>query len=48
MMHTVEERLSALALIHMNDEYDINIDHVCKFFFLKYPRKMEKACLLFS
>ena len=30
-----EERLSALALIHMNYEYDINIDHVCKLFFPK-------------
>ena len=32
-----EERLSALALIHMNYEYDINIDHVSKLFVLKYP-----------
>ncbi len=42
-----EEWLSALALIQMNYEYDINI-HVCNFFFLNYPRKMEKASLLFS
>ena len=27
-----EEQLSALALIHLNYEYDINIDHVCNFF----------------
>ena len=43
-----EERLSALALIHMKYEYDINIDHVCKFFSLKYPLKMEKPSLIFS
>ena len=28
-----EERLSALALIHMNYEYNININHVCTLFF---------------
>ena len=32
-----EERLSALALIHMSYEYDINIEHVCKLFVPKYP-----------
>ena len=33
-----EERLSALAPIHMNYEYDINIDNVRKLFFLKYVK----------
>ena len=28
-----EERPSALTIIHMNYEYDINSDHGCKFFF---------------
>lgn len=43
-----EERLSALALIHMNYETEIHVDEVCKVFLQKYPRRMEKANLLFD
>ena len=42
-----EERLSALALIHMYYEYDINIDHVCKIFVLKYHVKWKKQVFFF-
>ena len=42
-----EERLSALALIYMHYEYDINIDHVCKLFFLKYHVKWKKQVYFF-
>ena len=43
-----EQRLSALALIHMNYEIEISVDDVCKTFLQKHPRKMEKANLLFD
>ena len=43
-----EERLTALALIHMNYETEICVDEVCKKFFEKHPRRMEKANLLFD
>lgn len=43
-----EERLTALALIHMNYETDIDKNRVCKLFLNKYPRRMEKASLLFE
>ena len=46
-----EERLTSLALIHMNYETDniiISVDNVCKLFCQKYPRRMEKANLLFQ
>ena len=36
-----EERLSALALIHMNYETEITIDSVCKIFLQKHPRRIE-------
>ena len=42
-----EERLSVLALIHMNYEYDINIDHISKFFFLKYYVKWKTQVYFF-
>ena len=41
-----EERLVALALIHMNYETEICVDEVCRKFFEKHPRRMEKANLL--
>ena len=40
-------QFSAFALIHMNYETEINLDNICKIFIEKYPRKMEKASLLF-
>ena len=43
-----EQRLSALALIHMNYEIEISVDDVCKTFLQKHPHKMEKANLLFD
>ena len=43
-----EERLSALALIHLNYETEMNVDTVCKLFFQMFPRRMEKASLLFD
>lgn len=42
-----EERLSALALIHSNYEAEINVDQVCKLFLEKFPRRIERASLLF-
>ena len=42
-----EERLSALALIHINYP-DLNVDDVCKCFIKKHPRRMESASLLFD
>ena len=42
-----EEQLSALALIHMNYEYDINIDVVCKLFFLNIHLKWKKQVYFF-
>ena len=35
-----EERFSGLALIHINYP-ELNVDEVCKLFFLKHPRRME-------
>ena len=43
-----EQRLSALALIHMNYEIEISVDDVCKTFLQKHPRKMEKANSFFD
>ena len=42
-----EERLSSLALIHINSS-DFNIDEICKWFLQKHPRRLEKASLLFN
>ena len=42
------ERLSALALIHIAYETEINLDTVCKLYLGKYPRRIECASLLFS
>ena len=42
-----EERLSALALIHSNYEAQIDVDQVCKLFLEKFPRRIERASLLF-
>ena len=41
------QKSGALALIHMNYEYDINIDHVSKLFFLKYHIKWKKQVFFF-
>ena len=41
-----EERLTALALIHKNYETEICVDEVCRKFFEKHPRRMEKGNLL--
>ena len=38
-----EERLSALSFVHLNYETEMNVDTVCKLFFKKFPRRMEKA-----
>jgi len=43
-----EQRLTALALIHMNYQTDISVDTACKLFIQKHPRRMEKASLLFE
>ena len=42
------ERLSALALIHIAYETEINLDTVCKLYLGKYPRRIECASLLFQ
>ena len=42
------ERLSALALIHIAYETEINLDTVCKLYLEKYPRRIECASLLFQ
>ena len=43
-----KECLTALALIHMNYETKICVDEVCRKFFEKHPRRMDKANLLFD
>jgi len=43
-----EERLSALAIIHSNYDYDIDMTEVCRLFMNKYPRRMECANMLFN
>ena len=41
------ERLTALALIHISYEVDIDTDTVCKLYLVKYPRRIQCASLLF-
>ncbi len=41
-----EERLSSLALIHMNYETSIDINEVCKSFLEKNPRRMQSVSSL--
>ena len=41
----IEERLTALALIHSNYETQIDIDTVCKLFLQKHPHKDGKGKL---
>ncbi len=41
-----EERLSYLALIHMNYETSIDVNEVCKSFLEKNPRRMQSVSLL--
>ena len=43
-----EHRLSALALIHCNYNETIDVNHVCKLFLEKYPRRIECANMLFE
>lgn len=43
-----EQRLSSLAMIHINYDVKIDIDSVCQMFIEKYPRRMEHANMLFS
>ena len=47
MSTQTEERLSSLALIHINYS-DFNIDEICKRFLQKHPHRLEKANLLFN
>ena len=42
------ERLTALALIHISYEVDIDTDTVCKLYLEKYPRRIQCASLLFQ
>ena len=44
-MHT-DRRV--VNLLGMNYETDISVENVCKLFCQKYPRRMEKANLLFQ
>ena len=43
-----EERLGALAFIHINYETIVEIDYVCKLCFKKHPRRLEGASLIFN
>ena len=43
-----EERLSALASVHCNYHIKLDVNHICKLFVEKYPRRMLDASLLFS
>ena len=43
-----EERLSALAIIHCNYDFTINVPEVCKRFLEKHARKMNCPSLLFD
>ena len=42
-----EERLNALALIHINYP-ELNVDEMCKLFREKDPRRLENACSVFD
>ena len=42
------ERLTALVLIHISYEVDIDTDTVCKLYLEKYPRRIQCASLLFQ
>ena len=43
-----EERLSALALINSNYDYNIDVNRICQLFMNKQPRRMECASVLFN
>ena len=43
-----EDRLAAAALIHVNYATPVDINHVCKLFMQKHPRRIEAPSMLFD
>ena len=43
-----EDRLAAAALIHTNYSMSVDVNHVCRLFMEKYPRRLEAPNMLFE